>query len=82
VCVRRHVVEPGPRILDRRALGEWKAPDEPLDAVVEERFVHRGVEGPTRLGVGHRENEPVAAAAEMEAGLRLDHHRQLGRQLR
>ena len=54
--------------------------DEPLEAVGEERLVDRRLERPARLGVGHREHEPVAAAAEVEAGLGLDHHRQVVRQ--
>ena len=49
---------------------------EPLEPVVEDRLVDRLLEAPARLGVGHREHEAVAAAAEVEAGLGLDRHRQ------
>ena len=47
-----------------------------LEAVVEERLVDQLVEAPARLRVGHRQHEPRAAAAEVEAGLGLEHHRQ------
>ena len=50
---------------------------EPREPVGEDRLVDRLLEAPARLGVGHREHQPVAeAAAEVEAGLGLDRHRQ------
>ena len=53
---------------------------EPLETVVEERFFDHLLEAPTRLGIAHREHEPVAAAAEVKARLGLDRHRQVRRE--
>ena len=50
---------------------------QPLEAVAEERLVDDLVEAPARLGIAHRQHEPAAAAAKVEAGLVLEHHRQL-----
>src|SRR5215218_889687 len=76
VRVRRHVVEPGPRVLDRGFRRAGIAVMEARQAVGEERFVHDLFEPPARLRVDHRQHEPLAAAAEVEAGLLLEHHRQ------
>ncbi len=75
--VRRHVVEPGPRLVDpaaggRRVSGARSRASR--SAKTESSTV--GLEAPARLGVGHRKHQPVAATAEMEAGLGLDDHRQ------
>ena len=54
--------------------------DEPLETVIEERLVDDLVKAPARLGIAHREDEPVTAAAKVETAFGLDRHRQLGRQ--
>src|SRR5439155_1541305 len=78
--IRRHVVEACPRILDRGARGRRIPPLEPLEPVGRERRVDYRLERPARLRIGHCEHEPLASAAEVEAALGLDHHRQLVRQ--
>ncbi len=55
---------------------------EPLEPVVVERLVDGLLEPPARLRVDHRQHQPIAAAAEVEAALGLEHHRQVLRQLR
>jgi len=75
MCVRGHVVEAGPGLRDRRAGRRRVAAGEPREPVGEERFVDGCLERPARLRIGHREHQPVAATAEVEAALGLDHHR-------
>ena len=51
-----------------------------LQPVRDERLVDLGAVAPTQRRLAHRQPEPPVYPAEMEAGLRLDHHRQVLRQ--
>ena len=80
VRVGRHVVQPGPRTRHRRTGGRRIAMREPVAPVLDERLVDLFAVGPAGRRLAHRETKRLAAAAEMEAGLGLEHHRQVGRQ--
>ena len=60
----------------RQRRGRREPMGEARQAVGEHRLVDGGLEAPARLGLPHRQDQPVAAAAEVEPGLRLDDHRQ------
>ena len=77
VSVGRHVVETRPRPCDRHARCRREPARDPLDPVGDERLVDRLLVPPARRGLRHREHERVAAAAEVEAGLRLDRQREI-----
>ena len=79
--VGRHVVEAGPRVLDPGSRRRQVPVREPPEPVRDHALVDAFLVGPARLRIGHREDEPVAAAAEMEPGLGLDRHRQVGGQV-
>src|SRR5262245_42380704 len=62
VSVGRHVIQTGPRAVDPGARGGRVAMDETSEPVAVERLVDDFVEAPARLGIAHRQHEPVAPA--------------------